>query len=310
MTGGATGRVRREAGRAGREVGREARRAGHEAGRRTRRANRRIEKAAANPWLERAARLGYVVRGLLYGAMGGLALSVALGGHARTTDQRGEILLLAGSPFAAALLAVVVVGLAAYALWGFVRAAYDPLGRGGGVTGIAARLGFAWSGVNYAALSVFAMGFLAGTAKGGESDSVRGLVNRALSQPAGAALVTAAGAIGVLAGLGQLVEAWRAGFSKDLTRNRMSRAERVAADVLGRFGFVARAVIFTMLGVFVLQAGLHDDDSQARGMGPAFQALAGEPMGHLILGVVALGFVALGLHSILSARRVRMPQPG
>jgi len=35
-------------------------------------------------------------------------------------------------------------------------------------------------------------------------------------------------------------------------------------------------------------------------------ALAQQPLGHVLLGVVALGSVALGLHSFASARWIRM----
>ena len=70
----------------------------------------------------------------------------------------------------------------------------------------------------------------------------------------------------------------------------------------------SRGVIFTMLGGFVLQAGLHHDQSRAHGMGAAFAVLAGTPLGHPLFAIVALGFVALGLHSFANALWVRMPK--
>jgi hypothetical protein len=63
---------------------------------------------------------------------------------------------------------------------------------------------------------------------------------------------------------------------------------------------------FTVVGLFVVQAALHHDPSEAQGMGAAFQKLAPEPTGHFIVGVVALGFIALGLHSLACARWIRM----
>ncbi len=89
----------------------------------------------------------------------------------------------------------------------------------------------------------------------------------------------------------------------------MNRAERVTADAFGRFGMVARSVVFTKLGYFVLQAGLHHDPSRAGSTGDAFLAIVKAPLGHLSLAVVALGFVALGMHSFANARWVRMPSP-
>jgi len=270
------------------------------------RVGREIKGAAANPWLKRAARLGYVIRGILYGVMGVLALSLAVGTPTKTADQRGSLYLLSGNPLAGPFLVVVIVGLAAYSIWGFTRAIYDPLGRGSKPIGIAARLGFAWSGLSYAAVVVFAAGFLIGTTHGAETDSMQKIVRAILSRPAGAIAIIMAGVIGVAAGLGQFVDAWRAGFKDDLKRNRMNRAERITVDSLGRFGMFSRGVVFTLLGWFVLLAGLQHDASRAQGIGVAFQEIARQPFGHISLAVVALGFIALGLHSSANAIWVRM----
>ncbi len=286
----------------------DAKGAGAQVKRRARRANREVREAAANPWLERLGRLGYVVRGVLYGVMGILALRLALGEPTRTADQRGTLYLLSGSPVATVLMVVVIVCLAAYSLWGFIRAAYDPLGRGEDAVGIVARLGFAWSGLNYAALTVFALTFLVGATKGDGSDTLQKTVGAGLSAPAGGAIIIIAGIIGIATGLGQFVDMYKAGFEKDLKRNQMSRVERVVVDSLGRFGMFSRGVIFTMLGFFILLAGLHHDASRAQGIGEAFQVIARQPLGHLSLAVVGTGLVALGLHSFANARWVRMLQ--
>ncbi len=272
-----------------------------------RRANRRAKDATANPWLERTARAGYVVRGLLYGVMGVLAIDLAFGGKTSTTDQRGGVDLLTINPVTRLFLVVVIVALAGYSLWGFIRAIYDPLHRGDDPTGIAARIGFAWSGLNYAALLIFAAGLLLGNPKK-SSDPVQDMVGWALSRPAGGVIVIVAACIAVGAGIGQFVDAYKAGFRKDLKRTKMTWAERMTVDALGRFGMLSRGVIFSVVGIFVLQAGLHHDSTEAHGFGPAFQAIANEPLGHALLAIVALGFVALGLHSFANARWIRMPR--
>ncbi|MHB8510499.1 MAG: DUF1206 domain-containing protein, partial [Candidatus Dormibacteria bacterium] len=58
--------------------------------------------------------------------------------------------------------------------------------------------------------------------------------------------------------------------------------------------------------VRVLQAALHHDARRAESMGATFRILAAEPFGHAILAAVAVGFVALGLHSLACARWIRM----
>jgi Domain of Unknown Function (DUF1206) len=273
-----------------------------------RQVRRQAKEVVTNPWVERSARIGYVVRGIIYGVMGILALGLAVGIETDTTDQRGALALLGGNAVGRVSLLVVVVSLIAYSGWGLIRAIYDPLNRGDDPAGIASRIGFAWSGLNYAALAVFAAGLFLGASKRNSGDAVQGIVGWALQLPAGGAIVIIAGVIGILGGLGQFLDAYKAGFRKDLKRNTMTAAQRVAVDNFGRFGMVARGVIFGMVGIFILEAGLHRDAHDAHSFGPAFEAVAREPLGHVLLAIVALGFVALGLHSWANARWVRMPK--
>lgn len=265
------------------------------------------KKVVTNPWAERAARLGYVVRGCIYGTMGVLALGLAIGRGSDTTDQRGALALLGENPVTKIFLLVVITSLLAYSGWGFIRAIYDPLHRGDDPAGIASRIGFAWSGLNYGVLAVFGAGLLLGASKAHSGDSVQQIVAWALHLPAGGFIVIAAGVTGIIGGLNQFVDAYKAGFRKDLKRNTMTWWQRLTVDSFGRFGMVARGVIFTMVGIFILEAGLHHDARDAHSFGPAFEAVAREPLGHALLAIVALGFVALGLHSWANARWVRMP---
>jgi len=106
--------------------------------------------------------------------------------------------------------------------------------------------------------------------------------------------------------IGQFVEAKRARFKDDMKREEMTPAEQKFMVTMGRLGYLARGVTFTLVGWFVFQAGLHRDPAQARGYSGAFVFLLSQPYGHLLLGIVALGFIALGLHSFAAARWMRL----
>jgi hypothetical protein len=86
----------------------------------------------------------------------------------------------------------------------------------------------------------------------------------------------------------------------------MSASERRIAIGLGRFGMFARGVTILVIGWFLVQAGIHHDAGQVQGFGGAFVFLLSQPYGHVLVGVTALGFVALGLHSLACARWVRL----
>jgi uncharacterized membrane protein len=214
--------------------------------------------------------------------------------------------VLARAPFGRLVLLAAVLGLGAYSIWGFVRAIFDPLHRGSDAEGIAQRLGFLWSGFAYAAITIFALNLLAGSGKVAVGDSVQTAVRSILAYPAGHLLAVGVGAIAIGAGIGQFVEAREASFRQDLKREEMTATERELADFLGRFGMFSRGVTFTLVGLFVVQAALRRDPNGAHGFSGAFVFILSQPYGHLFLGVVALGFVALGLHSFAMARWARL----
>ena len=265
-----------------------------------------VKRAAANPLLEFLERLGYVVRGALYAAMGVLALRIVLSvAGGQTTDLTGSLVFLVANPFGKLLLVVTVVGLAAYSLWGFTRAIYDPLHRGSDSGGYMARLGFVTSALSYAAIVVFALQLLAGSGATA-ADGTQKTVASVLTHPAGGGLTILIGLVVIGVALGQFLESYRATFKNDLKDAEMSAGTRDIVVKLGRFGMFSRGVIFLVIGWFVIQAGIHNDPAQAQGFGGAFVFLLAQPFGRLVLGIVALGFVALGLHSFACARWIRL----
>ncbi len=275
----------------------------HHVARRARAATRRT---AANPALELLERAGYVVRGVLYAAMGTFALGLALGLGGAATDQSGSLVILTGGPAGKFMLFAVVLGLAAYSVWGFVRAIFDPLHRGRDPIGIAERLGFLWSGIAYLSIVLFALQLIAGSASSASHDGAQAAIARILDYPAGQLGAILIGIIAICVGLGQFAEAVRAVFKRDLKRGEMTRSEKKIVDSLGRMGMVSRGVTFTIAGWFVLQGGVTRDPSRVHGFGGAFVFLLQQPFGRVLLGAVAIGFIALGLHSFACARWIRL----
>ncbi|MDQ3266999.1 MAG: DUF1206 domain-containing protein [Myxococcota bacterium] len=56
------------------------------------------------------------------------------------------------------------------------------------------------------------------------------------------------------------------------------------------------------MGGFLTQAAVRFDPSRAKGLGAVLGTLANRPMGSVLLGVVALGFIAYALYAFLEAR--------
>ncbi len=149
---------------------------------------RPLEEAAQEvaPWIARLARVGYLAKALLYATVGILATQAALGSGGRTTDLGGALRAVVRAPFGDAMLLVIAVGLAAYALWRVVAAITDAEGRGGDLKGIASRVGSAFRGLAHAVLALAALRLATGSGDGNGPRSKQ-LVAQALDLPGGVA---------------------------------------------------------------------------------------------------------------------------
>jgi len=74
------------------------------------------------PWLERAARIGYVAKGVVYVVVGISAMLVALGLDERARGSPGALRAIVQLPLGRVLLAALTAGLLGYAMLSFVAA--------------------------------------------------------------------------------------------------------------------------------------------------------------------------------------------
>jgi hypothetical protein len=248
------------------------------------------------------ARTGYAAKGIVYIVIGALAARAAAGSGGATTDQRGAIRAIGDGPFGTLSLVVIGIGLLGYMAWRLVAAATDAEGDGDDATSIGKRLAQAARGLAYGALGVFALRALVGRDDGsGGAGQTRHWTARLLDLPYGRALVVALG-LGVIGYAAYQV--FRA--STDRVKHHLDLAEAGAAAEwivrLGRFGIAARAVVFAIIGAFLVKAGLQHDPSEAGGIAQSLDTLAAGPYGRAALALVALGLVAYGVYQLATAR--------
>jgi hypothetical protein len=257
-------------------------------------------------WVEKLARLGYAAKGIVYAIVGALAVQAAFGQGGQTTDTKGALGAISAQPFGKFLLILLTIGLIGYVIWRFVEAIKDPEHKGDDPKGLARRLGYAISGFTYAGLALSAIGLIRGSGGGGGGGSEQGWTARLLAQPFGQWLVALVGAIVIGIGFEQLYKAYKAKFRKEMKLHEMSTTEKTWATRIGRFGLAARGIVFVIIGFFLLQAARQSDPNQARGLDGALQSLAQQPYGPWLLGIVALGLVAYGIHMGVQARYRRI----
>jgi hypothetical protein len=251
--------------------------------------------------LEKLARAGYVTKGVVYAIVGVLAVQVAAGSGGKLEGSRGAIEAIARQPFGRALLVLTTIGLASYVVWRFIQAIWDVERKGSDARGIAKRLGYAASGVVYGALALMA-GRVAFGQRAGAREPEQQWTARLMEQPAGPWLVALAGAIVLGIGVYQFYRVYELDFMKSYDLQRMSQSERRFAQRAGQWGLSARGVTFSLIGWFLIQAAIHHDPGEARGLGAALATLRAQPYGPWLLGLVALGLVAFGAYCFTNAR--------
>lgn len=272
-------------------------------------AKRHVEDAArqASPWIRQLGRLGYAAKGIVYALVGVLAVQAALGRGGQTTDPQGALGTLTQSPSERALLAMVALGLLGYALWLFVQALLDTENKGSDAKGVAARVGYAGIGVVHLGLALAAARLLlGGGGNQGSEQSTQDWTARLISQPFGRWLVALVGAIVISVGLYQFYQAYTAKFREELKLAEMTPTEETWATRMGRLGYAARGVVFSIIGGFLIVAALQSQPEEARGLGGALQTLSEQPYGPWLLGIVAAGLVAYGIFMLVQARYRRM----
>lgn len=81
---------------------------------------------------------------------------------------------------------------------------------------------------------------------------------------------------------------------------------RVPILALLVLGYVARGVLFGLIGSFLIHAAWRHDPSQATGIGGALKSLRHQAFGPWLLGAVAAGLIAFGLAQLAHARFQRI----
>jgi hypothetical protein len=260
----------------------------------------------ASPWIEGLGRFGYVAKGVVYLMIGVLALQAALGQGGDTTDQRGALARVAAAPFGQILLLLLTIGLLGYAVWRFVQAAKDTEGKGSEPKGLFARAGYAGVGLLYLSLAFSALRLLMGSGGSGGQQQAQDWTARLLGQPMGAWLVGLVGVAVIANGLFQLYRAYTAKFREKLRTHEMDPGQIDWVTKLGRAGYAARGVAFGLIGLFLVQAARHREPGEVRGLDGALAALAQQPSGTEMLGLVAAGLAAYGIFALVEARYRRM----
>jgi len=259
-------------------------------------------------WIEILARFGYAAKGVVYSIVGVLAIQAAFNWGGKLTGSTGAFETIANQPFGKVMLFFVAVGLLGYVLWRFVSAIFDPEHNEKGAKNILRRLSYAVSGLVYGSLAIAAFRIVlsSGSSSGSSGSSSNEQTATLLSQPFGRWLVGLVAACTVAYGFYCVYRGIKIKFRKKLKLAEMSQAEQTWAVRIGRFGLICKGIVSTIVGYFFAQAARSADASEAKSTAGALQTIQQQPFGAVLMGIVAFGMLAYGIHLMVQARYRRI----
>jgi hypothetical protein len=269
-------------------------------------------------WSLPVMRVGYAGRGLVYLAVASFSLYAIWQGH-RAQGTSSVLRNLEDSVTGDALLALIALGMLAYAVWCAVEGWYDLDDRGSGAKGIAARAtmimsGLVSLGIAGAALLLLLADLLRSSGAAGAAAAVTGVsgggvgsatggsqidhaVATVMGWPAGRWIVGIIGLVIIGSGIFQFISAGKETYRRHLTANRFTRRW----DWMLKAGVTARGVIIVVVGVLFMLAAWRANPYEAGGVDKAFAWLAGQPYGWVIVAAICIGLLGYALFCFVNA---------
>ncbi|MGR0320074.1 DUF1206 domain-containing protein [Agromyces sp. ZXT2-3] len=247
-----------------------------------------------------AARIGYVVLGIVHIVIGGIAISVAQGAGGEA-DQGGAMQQLASLPFGLVLLWVIAIGLFALAIWQVTEAflVRDPDTK----KKWGYRVKYVGTAIAYISIGITAIVY----ARGGSSNSdqsTQSLSAQLLATPGGVFLLVLIGLIVIGVGVAFVYRGATKRFEKHLALP--AGTARKGIVTFGTVGYIAKGIAIGVVGVLFVVASLTHDAEKAGGLDAALKSLAELPFGTIILWLVGAGLIIYGVFCFARARYARM----
>ena len=266
------------------------------------------DQVTDNPWVERAARAGYVANGLIHVVIGVLAWNIAFGGSGENADQTGAIRALSDQPFGIILIWFCMLGAFMLGMWHLFGGIFAFMGRTTGRSDATDRVKEGIQGVGKAVVFLAIASTCFTFAFGGSKDSgeeTKSVTATLMSNPAGAVLLYAVGAGLMIAGGYYVYKAVTKKFKEDLEGTGRKEISQ-AITVTGVIGHAAKGLVLAAVGLLFIMATAKNNPEESTGLDGALKGMLDQPFGQPLLMAVGAGLVLFGIYLFMRAAYDRM----
>ena len=249
------------------------------------------------------ARVGYAVLGLLHIIIGSIAITIATGAGGGSADQSGAMSQIRETPFGLVVLWIIVIGLAALALFEIAQAFFAADSDGDDKKKWGRRVKHVGTAAAYIAVAVTALTYALGGSSS-SSGSTQSLSAQLLATPGGVFVLVLIGLIVLGIGGAFVYKGATKKFEEKL--HLPSSKVRKAIVAFGIAGYIAKGIAVGVAGMLFIVAAFTQDPEAAGGLDGALQSLAQLPFGQIILWIVGAGLILYGLFCFARARYARM----
>ena len=239
------------------------------------------------------ARLGHFARGVVYLAMGVWTARAAVVSHARALGPGDALKAVLGGRESRGFIAAVAAGFFADALFRLIQTfsgrSRRPL----------ARAAFLIRGIGSALLGATALQIYLNVRLEREGDSLREKVGWVMAHPWGTKAIIAAGAIAAIVGAREIFEGATGRLRETFVKKRMGKIQKRWSLRVARLGLAAHGTLITLMGFFLVRAGLAANPRAAVLTGGALRRVGLLPLGSALLAGLAVGLIAYGLSQLL-----------
>lgn len=260
-----------------------------------------MKQSGKTKWLKALTLIGCWSTGVIYTAIGVIAILSFLKLKKGGADESSFLVLLDGFLVGRLLNWVIILGALCFIAWRFYEAIRDPYKVGNDKKGILLRTGAVFSSVADAFIALSALQALFDRQKApvtGEPIQQRALVANLLERDGGQVFVIAIGLIVMSTALVLALYGLSRRFTETINANHFSKGQKAWVHSIAYAGYLSRRIILGITGFFLLKAAFKNDSAYVVNTDKAFDFI-GDHVGHSLFILVAAGTICYSVYMFI-----------